>query len=91
MRIETGITKNRIIAELARSPHGKLTEYVSIGQQAAKAEPESSPFPFPSSPIRSLWTMRWLTLRSWVRENWRARSASPRKSRFLAGCSQSAG
>lgn len=38
--METGITKNRILAELSKSPHGKLQEYVAIGQQAAKQEPE---------------------------------------------------
>lgn len=37
---ETGITKNQIIAELTRSPHGKLAEYVSTGRPAAKQEPE---------------------------------------------------
>src|ERR1700693_4725634 len=38
--METGITRNRIISELTKSPHGKLTEYLQIGQQAAKQEPE---------------------------------------------------
>lgn len=38
--MEKGLTKNTIISELSRSPHGQLTEYVTIGQQAAKEEPE---------------------------------------------------
>ena len=38
--METGLTKNRILAELSKSPHGKLSEYVTIGQQAAKQDPE---------------------------------------------------
>lgn len=37
---ETGITKNQIIAELSKSPHGKLSEYVPLGGKAAQAEPE---------------------------------------------------
>ena len=36
----TSLTKNRIIAELTRSPHGSLKEYLPIGQQAATQEPE---------------------------------------------------
>ena len=38
--METGITKNQIISELSRSPHGKLNEYLNVGQMAAKQEPE---------------------------------------------------
>ena len=38
--METGLTKNRILSELSKSPHGKLQEYVAIGQEAAKQEPE---------------------------------------------------
>lgn len=38
--METGLTKNRILTELAKSTHGKLEEYVSIGTQATKQEPE---------------------------------------------------
>jgi hypothetical protein len=38
--VETGITKNEIISQLARSPHGKLEEYVPVGQRAAKEEAE---------------------------------------------------
>lgn len=38
--METGITKNQIISELSRSPHGKLTEYVDLGRKAAQQEPE---------------------------------------------------
>lgn len=37
---EKGITKNRIIAELTKSPHGDLKEYLPVGQVAAKTEPE---------------------------------------------------
>ena|ERR1700720_1706883 len=33
--MESGLTKNRIFAELAKSPHGKLEEYVPVGRQAA--------------------------------------------------------
>lgn len=40
IRIESGITKNQIISELAKSPHGKLEEYVPLGQAAAKQDPE---------------------------------------------------
>lgn len=38
--METGLTKNRILAELSKSPHGNLKEYVPIGTQATKQEPE---------------------------------------------------
>lgn len=38
--VETGLTKNQILSELSRSPHGKLEEYVPVGKQAAKQEPE---------------------------------------------------
>ena len=38
--METGITKNQIISELSKSPHGNLAEYVKVGQLAAKNEPE---------------------------------------------------
>lgn len=37
---ESGLTKQRIIAELTRSPHGKLAEYLPIGTQATGQEPE---------------------------------------------------
>ena len=40
MAVETGLTKNQIIGELSRSPHGKLEEYVPIGKVAASQEPE---------------------------------------------------
>ena len=40
-RIEQqGITKNRIISELTKSPHGKLSEYLEIGKIAARDEPD---------------------------------------------------
>jgi hypothetical protein len=38
--MEAGLTKNKIISELAKSAHGKLDEYVPIGTAATKAEPE---------------------------------------------------
>lgn len=37
---ESGLTKNQILSELSRSPHGKLSEYVPVAQQAAKDSPE---------------------------------------------------
>lgn len=40
MKQEIGITKNQILSELSRSPHGKLSEYIPVGQKAAKEEPE---------------------------------------------------
>jgi hypothetical protein len=36
--MEKGLTKQRIFAELAKSSHGKLLEYVAIGQQAVATE-----------------------------------------------------
>lgn len=38
--MESGITKNRILSELSKSPHGKLEEYLELGRSAAKQEPE---------------------------------------------------
>lgn len=38
--MESGLTKQRILAELSRSAHGELKEYLPIGKQAAKAESE---------------------------------------------------
>jgi hypothetical protein len=38
--METGLTKNAILSQLSKSPHGKLQEYVPIVQQAAKQEGE---------------------------------------------------
>jgi len=38
--MEKGLTKNQILSELSRSPHGKLEEYVPVGLKAAKQEPE---------------------------------------------------
>lgn len=37
---EAGLTKNQILSELSRSPHGKLAEYLPIGRAAAKSEAE---------------------------------------------------
>lgn len=37
---EAGVTKNQIISDLSRSPHGKLEEYVPMGVKATKQEPE---------------------------------------------------
>jgi len=36
---EAGLTRNQMIRELARSPHGKLSEYVPIGRAAALQDP----------------------------------------------------
>jgi len=36
---EKGLSKNEIITQLARSTHGKLEEYLTIGREAAKTEP----------------------------------------------------
>lgn len=38
--METGLTKNRIVAELTRSAHGELKQYAPIAKQAAMQEPE---------------------------------------------------
>lgn len=38
--LERGLTKNEIVAQLARSPHGKLTEYLPIGMVASQEDPE---------------------------------------------------
>lgn len=37
---ESGLTKNQILSELSRSPHGNLKEYVPVGQVATKQEAE---------------------------------------------------
>lgn len=37
---EQGITRNSIINELAKSPHGKLNEYTATGRKAASQDPE---------------------------------------------------
>jgi hypothetical protein len=37
---ESGLTKNNIINELSKSPHGKLDEYLAVGTKAVKQEPE---------------------------------------------------
>lgn len=37
---ETGLTKNQILSELSRSPHGKLDEYVPVCRKAVAQEPE---------------------------------------------------
>jgi len=38
--MESGLTKNKILSELIKSPHGRLSDYISIGQQAARNESE---------------------------------------------------
>lgn len=38
--IETGLTRNAILKELIRSPHGNLSDYVSVGRVAAREQPE---------------------------------------------------
>ncbi len=40
MKTETGLTKNAIISELTKSPHGNLSEYVPVGLRAAAQESE---------------------------------------------------
>src|SRR5579862_535195 len=37
---EKGLTKNQILSELSRSPHGKLEEYLPVGRIAAEKESE---------------------------------------------------
>jgi hypothetical protein len=37
---KSGLTRQRIVAELSRSPHGKLSEYVGIGKAAVEQEGE---------------------------------------------------
>jgi len=37
---EQGITKNEIISELTRSPHGELEQYVPVALRAAQEEAE---------------------------------------------------
>lgn len=38
--IESGVTKNQVIAALSRSPHGKLEEYVPIAREAIAGDAE---------------------------------------------------
>jgi hypothetical protein len=38
--LESGLTKNQIIAELARSSHGNLHKYLDVGMQATESDPE---------------------------------------------------
>ena len=38
--MERGLSKNQIIAQLTRSPHGKLEEYLAVGLEASRQEPE---------------------------------------------------
>lgn len=38
--MERGLSKNELISQLTRSPHGKLEEYLPVGQRAAREEPE---------------------------------------------------
>jgi hypothetical protein len=38
--METGLTRNRIIAELSKSTHGSLAEYLPVGVQAVKEQPQ---------------------------------------------------
>ena len=37
---ELGLTKNQVITELTRSPHGELTEYIKTGRAIAEQDPE---------------------------------------------------
>jgi hypothetical protein len=38
--MEKGLTRNQVISILSKSPHGTLSEYVPIGQAAAKSDPD---------------------------------------------------
>jgi hypothetical protein len=38
----TALTRQRILSELSKSPHGKLSEYLPVGKQAIAQEPEFS-------------------------------------------------
>lgn len=38
--MERGLTKNEILTQLSKSPHGKLTEYVDVAAKAVRQEPE---------------------------------------------------
>lgn len=38
--MEKALTKNQILNELTKSPHGKLEEYLAVGQQATREDPE---------------------------------------------------
>src|SRR5258708_29146567 len=38
--LDCGLTKQKIIAELTKSPHGKLKEYLDIGLQATVQDPD---------------------------------------------------
>jgi len=40
MIMEQGLTRQSVFAELAKSPHGKLEEYLPLGRQAAREDPE---------------------------------------------------
>jgi hypothetical protein len=40
MMIETGLTRNEILKELIRSPHGNLSSYVDVGKVAARENAE---------------------------------------------------
>lgn len=39
MNTEAGLTKNKVISELTRSPHGDLAQYVPVGVKAATEDP----------------------------------------------------
>jgi hypothetical protein len=38
--VEQGLSRNQIIADLSRSAHGKLEEYIPMGKRAAEEQPE---------------------------------------------------
>lgn len=38
--MEQGLTRNQIISQLIKSPHGNLKSYIPVGVQAAKEDPE---------------------------------------------------
>jgi len=37
---ERGLTKNQVVTELTKSPHGALAEYITIGRKITQEEPE---------------------------------------------------
>jgi hypothetical protein len=38
--VETGLTRNQILSELSKSPHGKLAEYEQLGRKAVVQDPD---------------------------------------------------
>jgi hypothetical protein len=38
--METGLSRNRVISELSKSPHGTLSDYIPIGKKAVESDPQ---------------------------------------------------